>query len=145
MTRIGSVLTVAATLVSLLASGVASANVLWQSDFVNKGLEQFNIYDVGPQINPEFAQSSGPSKWHVDGGALHQDSNIYGTPDPADGTINPYTGTHAVVKDFTAQDGIFFIQFKTGDDDGKKFFQQSLEHEFDGQDRHCLEETEGGR
>ena len=33
----------------------------------------------------------------------------------------------------------------TSDDGGKSFFRISLEHEFDGQERHCLDElTEGG-
>jgi imidazolonepropionase-like amidohydrolase len=32
---------------------------------------------------------------------------------------------------------------KSGDADAKKFFQRSLEHEFDGVERHCLEEEEG--
>ncbi|MGQ9523493.1 MAG: carboxypeptidase regulatory-like domain-containing protein [Armatimonadota bacterium] len=104
----------------VLVSGCPAAHsaVLWKSDFVNKGIEQFDIYDVGPQMNPEFTASSGPSKWYVSNGALHQDSNIYGKPDPPNGMENPYTGTTAVVKDFSAQDGIFFVQFRTGDDDG---------------------------
>ena len=34
---------------------------------------------------------------------------------------------------------------ESGTDDGKTFFRVSLEHEFDGQERHCLDElTEGG-
>jgi hypothetical protein len=118
MKRNSLILTAVGLAGTLLTAGAAKATVLWQSDFIKKGIEQFDIYDVGPQINPEFTQSSGPSKWYVKNGALHQDSNIYGNPDPADGSINNYTGTHAVVKDFTAQDGIFFIQFRTGDDDG---------------------------
>jgi hypothetical protein len=117
MSRFALICAVAA-LVLALAPINASAKVLWQSDFINKGIEQFDIYDVGPQMNPEFSQRSGPSKWYVKNGALHQDSNIYGVPDPPNGMENPYTGTTAVVKDFTAQDGIFFIQFRTGDDDG---------------------------
>ncbi|HEY3284725.1 MAG TPA: carboxypeptidase regulatory-like domain-containing protein, partial [Armatimonadota bacterium] len=113
-----SILALAAVSASLLIHGPASAKVLWKADFVNKGLEQFNIYDVGPQINPEFTQSSGPSKWVVKSGTLDQSSNIYGNPDPANSDTNCWTGTQAVVKDVSAQDGVFFVQFKTGDDDG---------------------------
>ena len=111
-------LTTLLVLALLLPCTLSSAKVLWQSDFINKGMEQFDVYDVGPKMNPEFTASSGPSNWYVRNGALHQDSNIYGNPDPPNGMENPYTGTTAVVKDFSAQDGIFFVQFRTGDDDG---------------------------
>ena len=110
-------LAVAVAALALGAGTAVTATVLWQSDFVNKGIEQFNIYDVGPQINPEFTQSSGPSAWVVKNGALDQSSNIYGNPDPPNGEENPYTGTQAVVKGFSAQDGIFYTQFQTRDDD----------------------------
>lgn len=114
MQRLGFLVVVA----FFLFTEAVSARVLWQSDFLKKGIEQFDIYDVGPQMNPDFEMRSGPSKWYVKNGALHQDSNIYGVPDPPNGMENPYTGTTAVVKDFSAQDGVFFIQFRTGDDDG---------------------------
>jgi hypothetical protein len=118
MNRWRHILTASMTIGSMLVAAQAFSSVLWKADFATKGIEQFNIYDVGPQISPELAQSSGPSKWYVQNGALNQDSNIYGTPDPADGTINEWTGTQAVAKDFSAQDGVFFIQFSTADDDG---------------------------
>lgn len=111
---------------AMLLSTPSYATTLWQADFVNKGLEQFQIDDINVNVNPDYFEppSGAPSKWSVSNGALDQSSNIYGNPDPCCGDKftarheDTYTGTAATAKDFSALDGIFYMQFKTNDDDG---------------------------
>jgi hypothetical protein len=83
----------------------------FQSDFSHDTLAQFEIFDAA-------RPKEGPSRWAVRDGALHQDSNIFGLPDPPDGMKNPYTGSLAVVRDVTASDLTFTAGFKPTDNDG---------------------------
>ena len=84
---------------------------LFLSDFTKDTLDQYEIIDAQDS-------SGGPSAWSVRDGALVNDSNIYGNPDPPDGLENPYTGTMAVVKGVSGADCTFTVTCTPKDDDG---------------------------
>lgn len=92
-------------------SGTAAPGPSFHSNFASGSLDQFEIFDV-PNA------SEGPSDWKIINHELHQTSNIFGTPDPADSTQNHYTGSMAIVRNLDAKDLTYTITFTPGDEDG---------------------------